>query len=466
MYYDVCEAFASQPVRSVVAMTTDLETLLPDIADLILDPVFVVDEEGRLVFVSAACEQVLGYTQDELIGASVMDLVHPEDREQTRTAAERIMRGDSHVNFENRYISKDGHVVHFMWSARWSDKHRIRVGVARDVTSLKRAEQVQDAQYWISEAAYTAESLDQLYAEIHRVICQLLPAENFCVAMYERLAGTLSYPYLVDERVVPSTSDPMSEGAALARIIREGSGMLLHASDVTGAGATQPSPQHPPNWLGMPLIADDEVIGALVVHSRGAGVRYTEDDRQLLQFVSTQVATAIQRKQSEASLRHMAHYDALTDLPNRTLLYDRLDMAVRRTLRNGECVGLLYLDLNDFKMVNDAYGHETGDALLRGVARRLEDGLRDSDTVARIGGDEFTVLLTDIRSADAVDGVAEKILHMLSQPFELHGHTLTITASIGRAVYPDDGADRESLLRKADAEMYAGKRHSGVCGSR
>jgi PAS domain S-box-containing protein len=102
-------------------MTTDLKTLLPDITDLMLDPVFVVDEQGCVLFVSAACEQVLGYTQKELLGARMFDMVHPDDRERTRAAAEQINRGDTHVNFENRYLSKGGHVVHFMWSARWSE---------------------------------------------------------------------------------------------------------------------------------------------------------------------------------------------------------------------------------------------------------------------------------------------------------------------------------------------------------
>ncbi len=155
----------------------------------------------------------------------------------------------------------------------------------------------------------------------------------------------------------------------------------------------------------------------------------------------------------------MAHYDASTDLPNRTLLYDRIDMAFERSLRHGERVGLLYMDLNGFKGVNDTYGHEIGDALLRAAASRLVGSLRDADTVARMGGDEFTVLLTDIRSAEDVERVADNIRHILSQPFELRGHRLTINASVGRAVYPEDGADRESLLRKADAQMYACKRN-------
>ncbi len=124
--------------------------------------------------------------------------------------------------------------------------------MARDVPELKRAESVQDAQYSISEAAHCAEDLDQLYRDIHRTICRLFTAESFCVTRHDPASGALSYPYLADEQVARLESGSMPQDAALARIIRQGSGMLLHANDVTGAGATQPPPQCPPNWLGMP----------------------------------------------------------------------------------------------------------------------------------------------------------------------------------------------------------------------
>ncbi len=166
-------------------MATELKTLLSEIVDLIVDPVFVVDEHGQIMFVSSACEQALGYTSEELIGTCIMDLVHPDDRERTRTEAASVMRSGSHINFANRYVGKDGRVVHFLWSARWSTEHKVRIGVARDVTSLNRAEVLQRAQYRISEAAHSAEGLEPLCREIHLVIGELLPAPEFCVGLYD-----------------------------------------------------------------------------------------------------------------------------------------------------------------------------------------------------------------------------------------------------------------------------------------
>jgi len=120
-------------------MPIDPDALFPKLVDLLLDPVFVVDEEGRIVFVSTACESLLGYTQQEMIGSWIMDYVHPGDRERTRAASARVIKGASHIDFENRYLRKDGRVVHILWSARWSEADRARIAVARDVTALKHS---------------------------------------------------------------------------------------------------------------------------------------------------------------------------------------------------------------------------------------------------------------------------------------------------------------------------------------
>ena len=154
----------------------------------------------------------------------------------------------------------------------------------------------------------------------------------------------------------------------------------------------------------------------------------------------------------------MARHDALTDLPNRTLFEDRFDTAIKRARRYGEHLALLYLDLNGFKRVNDALGHEVGDGLLREVARRLAQCVRESDTVGRMGGDEFTVLLNNIHGPEDVDVVADKVRAAIAAPFELDGRTLAISASIGTAIYPEQGDERGQLFRHADASMYAAKR--------
>ncbi len=439
-------------------MSTNPQTFLNKVVDLLVDTICVVDAEGRYVFVSAACERLLGYTREELIGRNMIELVHPEDRERTLKTAAEIMRNRPQTHFENRYIRKDGGVVHIMWSACWSEPDGIRLAVARDVTALKRAAHMQHALYRISEAAHAADGLPELCRHIHRIIGELLPANNFLVALYDKSRDTLSFPYFVDEREHGREPHSLGSGTALAEVIHTGRSLLTISGD-TGASTTVKSAPGGKcaNWLGAPLISQNGVIGALVVQTDVGDVCYTEEHKDLLQFVSTQIATVIERKQAQSRLQHMALHDDLTDLPNRALFYDRFDTALRRADRNKEHLGLLYLDLDDFKQVNDTCGHETGDMLLREVARRLAQCVRGSDTVGRMGGDEFTVLLTNIHGPDSVNLVADKVRAAIDAPYDLDGTTLTITASIGTAVYPEHGDDRDQVFRRADASMYAAK---------
>ena len=149
------------------------ELLLDKLLDLLPDAVCAVDVEGRFVFISTACERILGYSQEELMGTPMIDLVHPDDRQRTLATAAEVMDGQLKMHFENRYIHRDGHAVDIMWTARWLEEERIRLAVARDVTAIKRAERVQQAIYRISEAVYQVDGLVELYQRIHRVIGEL-----------------------------------------------------------------------------------------------------------------------------------------------------------------------------------------------------------------------------------------------------------------------------------------------------
>lgn len=430
------------------------ELVLDKLLDLLPDAVCAVDVEGRFVFISSACERILGYSQQELIGTPMIDLVHPDDRERTLATAAEVMDGQLKMHFENRYIHRNGHAVDIMWTARWLDEERIRLAVARDVTEIKRAERVQQAIYRISEAAYQADGLVELYQRIHRVIGELLPADNFQVVLCDVAKGWLTFPYYIDERLPLPASQPLTPGTPLSNVIHFGQALLITAEQAEAQG------QEWVDWLGVPLISQDGVIGAVVMQSYSDVVRYTEEEKALLQFISTQVAAAILRKQTEARLEHMARHDPLTALPNRMLFNQHFDMCLKRAMRNDEHLALLYLDLNDFKDINDSLGHEAGDELLCEVARRLEKSVRDSDMVGRMGGDEFTVLLTGIASEADVVLVADKIRAALAESFRLGGRLLEadITVSIGTALYPEQGSDRQQLFRHADNAMYAVKR--------
>src|SRR5207245_7916960 len=164
-----------------------------------------------------------------------------------------------------------------------------------------------------------------------------------------------------------------------------------------------------------------------------------------------------QRKATEKQLEYQAYYDALTGLPNRLLFRDRVVNAIAQAKRHRRGIAVMYLDLDHFKLVNDGLGHSVGDGLLSEVAARLQGSIRASDTISRLGGDEFTILLNDTNSTDAVFAVARKVLQSLARPFRVGGHELFVTASIGISVYPSDGEDVETLLKCADSAMYRAK---------
>ncbi|MBF4556157.1 diguanylate cyclase [Pseudomonas sp. p50] len=428
--------------------------------DLLLDAVCAVDKQGRFVFISAACEQVFGYTPDELIGKAMIDLVHPADRQRTLDAAREIMGGEPKLNFENRYLRKDGRVVHILWSARWSEVDQLRIAVARDITGRKQAESRQAALYAISEAAHAAEDLLALFKRIHLLIGEWLPAMNFSVALYDEHCSQLNFPYHVDE-LEPQPEQPGTvTGRLCAEVIRSGQPILLTPDQGNAPAGFEAlvAGQESPCWLGVPLNSQNGTIGALIVKSVAGGERYTEQDKELLQFVCAQVATAIERKQLHARLERMAQYDALTQLPNRALLRDRLKSSLTLAQMDGGRMALLYVDLDRFKEVNDNHGHSVGDMLLQAVASRLKGCVRETDTVARIGGDEFVVLLHSIHAAEDAEKVAKKIRQVLAQPLRLDGHSLTIRTSIGVALYPEHGTEEKQLFRHADEAMYTAKR--------
>ncbi|WP_018412430.1 diguanylate cyclase domain-containing protein [Methyloversatilis thermotolerans] len=418
---------------------------LDTILDLMLDAVCVVDPHGRFLYVSPAFSRILGYDGEEVLGRNMIEFVHPDDRARTLETALEIMSGQPKPLFENRYLHRDGHVVHLMWSARWSDDRQVRVAVARDITARKRAEAMQAALYAMSEAAHEARALPELMACMQSHLIGLVPAAQCVLALRTDPAGDLRVEYAVDQAGHPLAHVPAAGRDFLARLADGCEARIFR----DGLAA---------QWCGAPVGSAPGCEGVLAVMRPADGPGFSEADAELLHFVALQVATALQRLRLQQRLRQMAQFDALTGLPNRALLIDRMETAIAAARRARVRLAVLYLDVDRFKSVNDTLGHAAGDTLLQVVAQRLRASVRDADTVARLGGDEFVVLIPELRRRDDADAVADKIRTALALPVDIDGHTLQVGASIGVALWPADGEDGRALLSVADAAMYALKR--------
>ncbi|MBF0520270.1 MAG: EAL domain-containing protein [Nitrospirae bacterium] len=207
----------------------------------------------------------------------------------------------------------------------------------------------------------------------------------------------------------------------------------------------------------VPIKSKDKVVGLINLYV-DYGHKRTSLEENFLVSVANTLSGIIQRKRMEEKLEYMANYDALTGLPNRVLFFDRLRQEIKSATRYERKVGIFYIDIDNFKDVNDSMGHDVGDLLLKSVASRLEKCVREADTVCRMSGDEFTVILTNLKNKTDVETITQKTLSCLTEPYEINKNIYYITASVGMSIYPTDASNAEELLKHADTAMYYSKK--------
>ncbi len=410
-------------------MTFDIDSLFPTVLDFMLDMVFVVDRAGIIVHVNDACHGVLGYDRDAMIGRPLADFQAPQDRERTAREAADILAGGKHVGFENCYRHRDGHLVHLMWSARCIPEQQLRIGVARDIGQRRLVELREAGAHAILEASHTAADMPALCREIQRAFAGIVPLTLLAIVLDTGDGGIDAIH--VEGNLAPGESpcDWYRGGAAPAAA--------------------------PPVCIRFPR--EHGLAGALYLrYPEGHGPMPALQDS--LRLLTGCAALALERRRLLAGLARAAQYDELTGLPNRRLFHDRLATAVARATRKGSRLALVFADVDRFKQVNDRHGHATGDLLLREIAMRLQRCARESDTVARLSGDEFVILVEELATRDDARTIVDHVAAAMAAPVMVPGATLDVSLSLGMAVYPDDTPHPAALLAAADAAMYASKR--------
>jgi diguanylate cyclase (GGDEF)-like protein/PAS domain S-box-containing protein len=439
----------------------------------------VVHREGKLLYVNPAAARMLGSAPPaELLGTSLWDRL-PAD---AHPMLQSRLSGAGRSLSEYRVQRDDGTMIDvevLSVPVRYKGRPAIQ-SVARDITARREAVRAQlqneavlrvaeqrarttaDRMRTVADAAaklIAANSEAELHPLLREACAAVLPLDSFHFGLYDSRRDVVRFLSDAWERTpamtVPVTGSP-NEGAIRGRrtVVERSEDP---AWDISSDGVMRMS-----SGIRTPILAGDEILGILVVQSCVPDL-YQPDDAEVMQALAALAATALRNarlvekiRRSEERLAYQAYHDPLTDLANRVRFQERVEQSLRRAEKNEQSIAVLFLDLDDFKTVNDSLGHQQGDRLLVAAAERLLNATRGSDTVARLGGDEFAVLLENVRTEADMLTVAARISHSMRSPFGLEGKEVFVAASIGiaRGV---GGITANDLLRNADAAMYAAK---------
>ena len=403
------------------------ETLLrsKQVIDAAIDGFLLADMQGNLLDVNGAYSNLMGYTVDELARMNIGQLDANGKPEGVKARIGGII-AQGNMSFETRHRHKDGHLIDVDVSVSLLRETDELVVFCRDITERKRAEE----NLRESQAKYLS-----IFQNSPIGIFLSLAEGHFLTVnpAFVSMLGYASPEELIEQITDMNTQvycDPNKRVEMVAEMLQNKGWCYTEGDFFRKDGS----------------VINVSIKGRKVLNSDGA-VAYFEG------FIED----ITKRKQHEAELRRVAHYDALTNIPNRVLLYDRMKQAIAQTSREQNMMAVCYLDLDGFKPINDAMGHEAGDEVLVEIAKRIEATTRGGDTVARLGGDEFVVLLLGIDQGDECVTTLERLLAVIAQPIVVKNKSNTISASIGVSIYPLDDEDPDTLLRHADQAMYVAK---------
>jgi diguanylate cyclase (GGDEF)-like protein/PAS domain S-box-containing protein len=420
----------------------------------------IIGLDGRFLRVNRELVRVLGTTEVQLLaGAGMLAVTHPDDAATRSADFSRLSTGElDRYKRDRRYLRADGTTL---WGATTISLVRdaagtplYAIGQLEDITARREAEeraQRRAAQQGVgaelSQLAITEQDFAALATATVQAITQSLDVSLAGLAAVNDLARPVSGTPL-DERHAERTlarSEPVVVGDAPTEDRFDVTGLLTRG---IVSGVTVPVAGEVPG----------EPFGVLGMYGTTPRA-FDDDDLAFLQSLANVLTGALRRLAAERNVRHQALHDPVTQLPNRALLLDRLRIALARHRRDPRWVAVLYLDLDDFKGVNDSLGHTAGDTLLRALAPRLSEALRPSDTLARLGGDEFAILCEGLEDVTESAAIAERLLGVVARPIDVAGVELRPTGSIGIALAgPGTVIDGEDLIRDGGVAMYRAKR--------
>jgi len=427
-----------------------------------------VNEKSNILDVNYQFTKLFSYIPEEVKGRNINDgMIHPKDKiEEAEYLYQKSLSG-SYYNYESIRKKKDRSFFPVSISCSpvvIEGKLKGRIVSYRDITKRKQNEKMQKVLYNISKAANSPISLNQLYRTIHKELSTVIDTTNFFIALADYQKDEVYFPYYVDEKDDNTPIVNFSKSKSLTSyIVKNGKSLLI---DYKGRDKLISQGKliilgYTTNkliWLGVPLKIKDKVIGAMAVQSYTNPDLYCEKDIKLMEFISEQVATAIERKRVEEELKRLAHYDILTGAYNRGYGLELLQRQLKLSKRDKSPILLAYSDLDNLKDINDEFGHDEGDRAMVQVAKLFKSILREVDIITRMGGDEFLLIFLD-SSLNEIPIIRKRLSNELARVNQISKKPYKIDFSTGFSTYdPANPQLMDELIRIADQNMYEEKK--------
>ena len=449
--------------RKNIYKILDSASHMKGILNAVNEGVITFNSKLRIVMINRYALNLWGYSRDQILGETIVNLLSKPYSDIIKKYSKRNILSDK-LNSLNKNLeiygvrqNKEKFPVSLNFVENKIENEIYYTVAITDLTSLVRNKNIQNCILKISNSVRISTNLKELYKDIFENLRVLIPTKNFTISLIIDDNYIEEYNYTLNRKV--SSKRKKLIGNIIEPIVKSrqslnyNSEQIQYLKDKNKLNKTFKTPK---SYIASPLIISEEIIGAIAIKSFDDNNLYDHEHLNMLKFISDQIAMAIDKVKSVEEMHYLAYYNKMTGLPNRTLFNDRANIAFTNAKRTNDKYVVLFLDLDEFKVVNDTMGHSAGDELLKIISKRIVKSVRKGDTISHWGGDEFTIL-AKIENADDNKLLCERILKNIKEKIIVKRKRINCTVSIGGAIFPEDGDNIDDLIQKSDMAMYVSK---------
>ena len=449
--------------RKRIYKILDSASHMKGILNAVNEGVITFDSELKIIMMNRFALNLWGYSRDQILGESLSKLIAQpysnriKKYSKSNNLSEKLSALNRNIEIKGIKENKHKFPISLNFVENKIENEIYYTVAITDLTENIKNKEIQNCLLKISNSVRMSINIKQLYKEVYQYLNPLIISQDFSISIIIDANHVEKYNFCGSKQTYHKKKTIKK---SLIQSTIENKKALIYGYEeieyLKEKNKINKTIKTPNSYMVSPLIISNEIIGTISMKSFDKEITYNDEQVKILEFISNQIAIAIDKVKSVEEMRFLAYYDKLTDLPNRTLFNDRAENAFRSAARTNEKYVILFLDLDEFKLVNDTLGHSAGDQLLKIVAKRLIDSVRQEDTVSHWGGDEFTIL-SKIKNIEDNKYLCNRILKNIKQKTIINRKKINCSVSIGSAIYPIDGTTIDDLIQKADMSMYISK---------